>query len=191
MKKIIQLALFGILIFFSLIFYRFYLDVNKETELVNNSTNEDNSTLTKNNLIENLKYEANINQDNQYIITAELSEITYENNIELVKMQKAIAIFLDKNNAPITVTSDKAIFNSSDYDTRFIGNVHIEYIDNIILADKMDLSFKENMLTIFDNVKYNGIQGILRADNIKVNLISKKIDIYMNNDKENVQIISK
>ena len=73
---------------------------------------------------------------------------------------------------------------------QLIDNLN-EYIDNIILADKMDLSFKENMLTIFDNVKYNGIQGILRADNIKVNLISKKIDIYMNNDKENVQIISK
>ena len=191
MKKIIQLVLFTILIFFSLIFYRFYLEGNKESDLVKNLTNDDNSTQTENNLIENLKYEANIDQDNRYIITAELSEITYENNNELVKMQKAIAIFLDKNNVPITVTSDKAIFNSFDYDTRFIGNVHIEYIDNIILAGKMDLSFKDNLLTIFDNVKYNGIQGNLRADNIKVNLISKKIDIYMNNDKGNVEIISK
>ena len=34
-------------------------------------------------LIKNLKYEIKLNQDNQYIITSDLSEITYENNIEI------------------------------------------------------------------------------------------------------------
>ena len=80
----------------------------------------------------NLKYEVNLDHENRYIITAELSEISYENNNEMVEMQKVIAIFLDKNNIPTTITSDKAFFNSSDYDTKFRKNVNIEYLDNII-----------------------------------------------------------
>ena len=191
MKRIIQLILFIILIFFSIIFYKYYLEQNKKTTLTNNLSSDKIPEKSENNLIKNLKYEVNLDQENRYIITAEISEITYENNNELVKMQDVIAIFLDKNNVPTTITSDKAFFNSTDYDTKFRENVNIEYIDNIIFADKVDLDFKENMITIFDNVKYNGIQGNLSADNIKVDLISKKIDIYMNKDKDNVEVISK
>ena len=191
MKRIIQLILFIILIFFSIIFYKYYLEQNKKTTLTNNLSSDKIPEKSENNLIKNLKYEVNLDQENRYIITAEISEITYENNNELVKMQDVIAIFLDKNNVPTTITSDKAFFNSTDYDTKFRENVNIEYIDNIIFADKVDLDFRENMITIFDNVKYNGIQGSLSADNIKVDLISKKIDIYMNKDKDNVEVISK
>ena len=191
MNRIIQLILFVILIFFTLVFYNVYLADNKKISSVNNLSSNTILEQTGNNLIKNLKYEVNLDQDNRYIITAELSEITYENDNELVKMQKVIAIFIDGNNMPITVTSDKALFNSTDYDTKFRDNVIIEYIDNIIFADKMDLDFKNNIITVFDNVKYDGIQGNLSADNIKVNLISKKIDIYMNNNKDNVEIISR
>ena len=56
---------------------------------------------TENNLIKNLKYEVTLDQDNQYIITSNLSEITYENNIEVVKMQTVKAIFKDKTNMKI------------------------------------------------------------------------------------------
>ena len=191
MKRIIQLILFSTLIIFSLIFYKIYLEENKKTNSTTNSSSDKMSKNSENNLIKNLKYEVNLDHENRYIITAELSEISYENNNEMVEMQKVIAIFLDKNNIPTTITSDKAFFNSTDYDTKFRENVNIEYIDNIIFADKVDLDFKENMITIFDNVKYNGIQGNLSADNIKVDLISKKIDIYMNKDKDNVEVISK
>ena len=103
-------------------------------------------------------------------------------------MQKVIAIFIDKNNIPLTVISDKAIYNNSNYNTKFRENVKIEYLNNIILADKMDLNFENNTILIFDNVNYNGTQGNLLTDIIKINLITKKIDIYMKDYKDNVKI---
>ena len=87
MKRIIQLILFSIIILTSLIFYQTYLkEIEKTSKIIDKNQNkiiEEN----QNNLIQNLKYEVRLDQNNQYIITSDLSEITYENDIEIVKMQ--------------------------------------------------------------------------------------------------------
>ncbi len=191
MKKFIQLILFLFLIIISIIFYKVYFDNTKEPATVNKIQNDNSLTNTENNLIKNLKYEIKLNQDNQYIITSDLSEITYENNIEIVKMQNVEAIFIDQTNIPIIVTSDQAIYNNSSYNTKFNKNVKIKYLDNLILSDYMDLDFNNNLITINKNVKYNGLQGTILADNVKIDLITKKIEIYMDDTKDNVEIATK
>tara|TARA_B100000579_G_C22538061_1_gene713915 strand:+ start:194 stop:772 length:579 start_codon:yes stop_codon:yes gene_type:complete len=188
MNRIIQLVLFLIIIIISTIFYKIYFLDSKKVSTKINIVDDQLANNSQNNLIKNLKYEVKLDQNNQYIITADLSEITYDNNVELVKMQQVIAIFIDENNIPLTIISDKAIYNNSNYNTNFRENVKIEYLDNIILADKMDLHFDKNMIKIFDNVNYNGSQGAILTDIIEIDLITKKIDIYMNNTKDNVEV---
>ena len=190
MKRIIQLALLLILILVSTIVYIIYFTENKETQKKPEIINEKQSSKTKNNLIKNLKYEVRFDQDNQYIITADLSEITYDNNVELVSMQKVVAIFIDKNNIPTVITSDKAIYNNSNYNTNFSENIRIEYLDNIIFADKMDLDFNKDIIKIYENINYQGAQGTIKTDNIYIDLITKKIDIYMDNKSDNVEVIA-
>ena len=191
MKRVIQLILFSLLIIISIIFYNIYF-VEKEQPRVDIKIQEEQTTTnSENNLIKNLKYEVKLDEDNQYIITSDLSEITYENNIEIVKMQKVVAIFIDKTNIPLIVVSDQAIYNNLNYNTKFNQNVRIEYLDNVILSDYMDLNFKDNLITINENVKYTGIQGTIIADNIKIDLITKKIEIYMDDTNDNVEIATK
>ena len=191
MKRIIQLILFFIIILTSIIFYQTYLKEIKKTSIIIDKTQNEIIEENQNNLIQNLKYEVRLDQNNQYIITSDLSEITYENDIEIVKMQKVTAIFLDGKNIPLTITSDKAIYNNSNYNTNFSDNIQIEYLNNVIISDKMDLDFKNNVINIFGNVQYDGIQGSVKTDNIKINLITKKIDIYMNKYNKNVEVITK
>ena len=196
MKKIIKTILFLSLFIISLVFYKFYFEDNStdtsQTDSINESSiNKELSQSSENNLIKNLKYEIKLNQDNQYIITSDLSEITYENNIEIVKMQNVEAIFIDQTNIPIIVTSDQAIYNNSSYNTKFNKNVKIKYLDNLILSDYMGLDFNNNLITINKNVKYKGLQGTILADNVKINLITKKIEIYMDDTKDNVEIATK
>ena len=191
MKRIIQLILFSVIILTSLIFYQTYLKEVKKTSISIDKTQNKVIEGNQNNLIQNLKYEVRLDQDNQYIITSDLSEITYENDIEIVKMQKVTAIFMDGKNIPLIITSDKAVYNNSNYNTNFSDNIQIEYLNNVILSDKMDLDFNNNIINIFGNVQYDGIQGSVKTDNIKINLITKKIDIYMDKDKNNVEIITK
>ena len=195
MKRIIQLVLVLFLILISVIVYKIYFSdkkevLNKEIQKKTNIIDKKTSNQTKNNLIKNLKYEVIFDQDNQYIITADLSEITYQNNIELVKMQKVVAIFIDKNNIPTIITSDKAIYNNFNYNTNFRENIEIKYMDNIIFADKMDLDFDKDTIKIYDNITYNGKQGTIETDVIELDLTTKKIDIYMKNNKDNVKVIT-
>ena len=55
----------------------------------------------------------------------------------------------------------------------------------------MNLNFIENKIIIFENVKYIGPYGKLKTDNIGIDLLTKEIQIYMNSEKDNVEIITK
>ncbi len=191
MKKAIQLILFLFLIVISIIFYKIYFDEKDQPKVEVDIQEEQSTTKSENNLIKNLKYEVKLDQDNQYVITSKLSEITYVNNVEIVRMKNVTAIFIDESNIPIIVTSDQAIYNNSNYNTKFSKNVKIEYLNNFILSENMDLDFKKNLITINENVEYNGIQGTIFADNIKIDLITKKIEIYMDDSNDNVEITTK
>lgn len=198
MNRIIQLILFFILIIIISIFYNKYFKENHKTETDNtlsitSTSNQKESDLTnqkENSIIKNLKYEISIRENNDYQIMSELSELTYKDGSELILMSKVNAILTDENNNSIIITSDKAIYNNTNYYTSFEDNIKIKYLNNIILADNMYLDFKENFISIKNNVKYNGSLGNLEADNIKINLITKKIDVFMNNANENIVITS-
>ena len=191
MKRVIQLILFLFIILIAFIFYTTYLNENKKSELTSLENERDLPISNKNNLVKKLKYDVKFDEDKKYTISSNLSEITYENNIEIVKMQKVTAIFLDETNIPLTVSADKATFNNSNYNTTFGGNVIIRYIDNIIISNKMDLNFEDSSILVYENVEYEGLQGSVKADNVKINLITKKIEIYMNNKENKIEVETK
>ena len=191
MNKIIKLILFSLIIFFSIIFFRIYFNernlVNESLEINTNVTMEE----SKNNLIKDLKYSINLGQNNKYIINSDLSEITYKNDkSEVVNMQGVTAIIIDQNQIPIEISSDLAKYNNSNYETLFEQNVQIKYLNHEIFSNSMQFDFENQMIRIYENVEYNGTLGHMFADNIDINLIMNKIDIYMDGDKKNVELIS-
>ena len=194
MKKIIQLILFLVLIIISIAFYRTYFVTEEKLKVskILEENSEDKSQLqNKNNLVKKLKYEVKFDENKQYIINAELSEITYENNVEVVKMNKVTAIFIDQTEIPLKIVADEAVYNNFNYNTNFSKNVKITYLDHSIISDKLDINFDKNIKSIYENVGYEGLQGTIKADNIKINLITKKIDIYMNDKENKVEVLTK
>ena len=191
MKKIIQLALLCIVIISIFIFSKMYFSKNKKNIVYLDVPSDQLDQQTENNIIKNLKYEVKLEQDNLYIITSGLSELTYIDNVELVEMQDVVAKFIDKNNFTLIIYSDEAIYNNLNYNTKFRKNVQIEYMNNKIFSDSVDINFQDNKIKIFKNVKYVGIDGTMNSDNILINLITKKVDIYMNNKNDNVELTKK
>ena len=196
MKKIIQLVIFLFLIFTIFVFYKTYFTEVKNAKIEINQKdqiNSDNEMKSEegNNLIKNLKYNVTFDDKTEYIINSDFSEVTYQNNVEMIKMKNVKAIFIDKSIFPVTITANNALYNNSTYDTYFNENVEINYMDNIIFSNKIDLNFKENIILIYENVKYEGEQGTIRSDNIKINLITKKIQIYMNNEEKKVEMTTR
>ena len=188
MKRIVQFSLFFIVILTLFFFNKLYLSKNNKIIVKSDNLNDQIISKTENNLIKNLKYEVNLDQNKQYIITSDLSELINSNNSEIIKMQKVKALIIDQNRIPLIIKSDNADYNNDNYSTKFRNNVSIEYMNNKIFSDKADLDFENNIAKIFENVRYEGSQGSILSDNIKINLIKKKIDIYMDNENDKVQL---
>ncbi len=190
MKRVIQLVLLLILVLIIIIFYKVYFKESNKAEVNNSISISEPAEQTENNIIKNLEYKINIEDNNEYHISAELSEITNDDGVELVLMKKVTARLTDKNNVTLFITSDEASYNNTNYYTKFENNVKIKYLDNIIYAQNMIINFENNSISIFKNVMYNGPRGDLKADNIRIDLITKKIDIFMNEVNESVVITS-
>ena len=191
MKKIvIQIILFFLMLLICFFFYKKYF-TTKEDIVEDISKDQIENTENPNNLIKNLKYDVKFENGTQYTITSNLSEITYQGDDEIVLMQIVKAIFKDKDGSILEIISDKAEFNNSTYNTDFNNNVKITYLDNSIQSEKLLLNFEENVVTISDNIIYEGIQGLMKTDNIKIDLISKSVEVFMNNKTDKVEITSK
>ena len=196
MKKIIQLVIFLFLIIIIFVFYKTYFTEVKKGKIEINrkdQINSDNKIKSEegNNLIKNLKYNVTFDDKTEYIINSDFSEVTYQDNVEMIKMKNVKAIFIEKSIFPVTITANNALYNNSTYDTYFSENVEINYMDNIIFSNKIDLNFKENIILIYEDVRYEGEQGSIKSDNIKINLITKKIQIYMNNEEKKVEMTTR
>ena len=175
----------------SFVFYNYYLKDDKKTsqkkkEIKNEILNEN-----QNNLIKNLEYKVKFDDNTEYVITAELSELTDKNGVEVVKMQNVRAEFIDKGNLPLIIKSNYANYNNSNYNTEFSENVFIQYDNNTINSENLDLNFTKNVVTIYNNVVYEGLSGSAKTDNIKLDLVTKKINIFMNDNNNKIELISK
>ncbi len=189
-KRYIQLFLLFLLILISFFFYNKYFSTNKIDKKQDDKKKEI-LIENQNNLIKNLRYNVKFDNNTQYSITAELSEIFYKDDVEFVRMQTVYAKFLDEESDSLVITADNAIYNNSNYNTKFSNNVKITYLNNEITSQNLDLNFEENIVTIYNDVIYEGLQGLLKADNVIINLITKEMNIFMNNSKNKVEIKSK
>ena len=190
-KRSIQLLLIFLVIIIGVFSYKKYfnnqISISEEDPKFfdQKNLNED----VQNNLIKNLKYDVKFDNNTQYSITANYSEIAYLNQEEIVTMREVVAIFIDEDGFELKIKSDEAIFNNTVYNTIFEKNVDIKYIDHLITSEKLILDFEENVVIIKDNIVYESTEGTAKADNIKMDLFSKNIDIFMNQPDRKVVII--
>ena len=191
MKKFVQFFLFLLIIVISIFINKTYFKEN-ETKKDVLKIEQNNSLINdENNLIKNLKYEIKFDNNTQYIITAELSEITYNEGVEIVKMQKVKAKFIDERKKILSIVSNEAIYNNSTYNTSFKDNINISYMQNSINSKNLDLDFQNNIVSIYNNVIYKGYESEIKADNVKIDLISKKTTISMDNSGKKVEVVAK
>ena len=160
-KRYIQLFLFFLLILISFFFYNKYFKTNDRNGIQENKK-EEILIENQNNLIKNLRYNVKFDNNTQYSITADLSEIFYKDDIEFVRMQTVFAKFIDEKNLSLIITSDNAIYNNSNYNTKFSNNVKITYLNNEITSQNLNLNFEENVVTIYNDVIYEGLQVCLK-----------------------------
>ena len=55
----------------------------------------------------------------------------------------------------------------------------------------MILDFEKNIVIISDNIIYDGLKGMGKADNVKIDLINKSAEIFMNEKEKKIELIQK
>ena len=199
-RSIIQYSLVILLIILSIFFYKRYLstekilsekpkkidkNINKKIE---NSITKENKETT--NTIENLKYVSEDLLGNIYIINAKSAEVQ-EDKVNQVQLVEVVAKIIQKNDETIYINSNFADYNRNNNNTIFKKNVNVQYGDQIIDANIINLNFSKNLIEIQENVYYKNKNANIKADKIEINFESKKLKISMDKQDDKVEISGK
>jgi len=189
-KILIQLFLFSLFLFLSIVSYYKYF--NKESQNVTEVTRDTdlNKKNNETNLITNLKYFSIDKKGNKYEITSEYGEMD-TNNPDLIMMENVKAIIEIYNSEPIIITSNFAKYNVKNYDTSFKENILVKHVDNKLNGENLDLSFQNNLMSMYNNIIYQNPDTKLLGDKLEIDLITKDSKIFMNNKENKIKIIRK
>ena len=187
-NKIIQFSLVtvGIILFF----FTYYsgnkdeiADVDKKILIgeVDELTEETSS------IIKNANYIGTDNRGTFFELNAAIAEIKLDDP-NISHLQDVLVVIKLKDLRTIHIQSDKAIFNKISNDCEFFGHVKITEQDNVITSDNLDLYMSKNLITAYNNVKYNSIKGLLIADKVDIDILKNEANIFMFDKKNKVQV---
>lgn len=186
-KVIIQLIILAIIMILAFFFYNSLkkekISINENFKIDEINTNKLSDE--KSNLLENIEYSSEDRRGNKYKIKSRYGKIDFKKPEEIF-MTEVYATIILTNNEIIEVFSDYAIYNNITFDTLFEKNVLTIYLENEINSEKLTISFKDNLATFTENVKYKNKTTNLFADAIEINLISKKTRIFMEDNSEKI-----
>ena len=187
-KILIQLLLFIILVSTAATYYYFYKN-NKTNANVNKINNNNEISIDKNssNLIKNISYASTDNLGNKFIIKSETGEISIDNP-KFVHMTNVKAIINLINSDPIIIKSNHAKYNKINYETNFKEDILLTYQTHRITSQNLDLSFKNNLATIYNKIVYDNNNAKLSADILEIDLITKNSKIFMDNEYKKIKI---
>ena len=185
-KKIyIQLFLIFILIIISLLlFFKYFQQSNLNNDF---KINVEQTTNTGESLIEDLKYLSTDREGNEYKIEAKKGNID-QKNPDIIYLKDVSAIISLGRSEYISIESKFAKYNTKNFDTLFNDSVSVDYGEHFLKSEFLDLSFENNLVSLYDNVRYQSGISSLKADRAEIDILNKKTKIFMDKPNKKVQI---
>ena len=184
-KSYIQLFLILIFVIISLfVFFEFFKKTNLKTDINTNAKQTINSGES---LIEDLKYLSTDKEGNEYKIEAKKGNID-KSNPDIIFLENVIAIIYLQNSDIISIKSKFAKYNTKNFETLFNNSVSVDYGEHLLKSEFLDLSFENNIVSIYDNVRYLSGISSLNADRAEIDLLNKKTKIFMEDSDKKVKI---
>ena len=193
-KKIIQLSLFllaTLIVFVSMYLYKIG-NIKKSSKTSKIETAKDKLSISKDmlTLMEDIKYFSKDAYGNVFEINSATGKTDLKND-DIINMENFIAKIYLKDRDVIYITSDYAKYNRNTFETNFHRNVKLIYLDHKIFGDNLLLFFKNNLISMSNNIIYNNQETKLEADRIEVNISTKEIKILMYDKEEKIKILYK
>ena len=184
-KIYIQLFLIFILVTISLFLFLKYF---KQSNLKNDfKVKVEQNTIAGESLIEDLKYLSTDRDGNEYKIEAKKGNID-QKDPDIIYLENVNAIISLGSSEYISIESKFAKYNTKNFDTLFNESVFVDYGEHFLKSEFLDLSFENNLISLYNNVRYQSGISSLRADRAEIDILNKKTKIFMEKPGKKVQI---
>jgi len=195
MYKKIFIQLLLLIILFIIVFFTFFLYFNKKENLKISSLPiiEEKDSLIDDEtgtLIKDINYSFSDSSGNYYELLSDVGKVDI-NNSDKIFMTNVVATIYLVDSSPVKITSKHANYNKTDHETSFFENVKVTHLIHKATSENLDISFKDNMASMYNNIVYNKPGTKLKADRLEIDLITKNSKIFMDNKTEKIKIINK
>ena len=189
-KTYIQISLIiSVLIIVSCVYFFYFKSAEKKTVKTVEQTGGLEAVKGSDDLITDMTYLSEDNKGNKYEIKSAYGVISPKAS-NLIIMDKVKATIYLTNGEKIFISSNKANYNETNNDTTFNGSVQMIYSEHVVNADSLDLSFKNSLATLYNNVKYKSELSTLSADKVLIDFVNKNTKIEMNDVNNKVLVRS-
>jgi len=193
-KKILIQFLLLITIFI-IVFATFFLYFNKKEKLKASNlpiTKEKESLIDDETgtLIKDINYSFSDSSGNYYELLSEVGKVDI-NNSDKIFMTNVVATIYLVDSSPVKITSKYANYNKINHETSFFENVKVTHLIHKATSENLDISFNDNLASMYNNIVYNKPGTNLKADRLEIDLITKNSKIFMDNKTEKIKIIDK
>ena len=191
-KIIIQILIILLIILISYLVLNIYFFDRKDISDLNLNENliiiEDNSNLDK--VIENLEYKSSDKSGNNYIIKAKKGKVDLEKE-NLLILEDVYGEIKLVGKSTIYIYSNFAQYNRNNFDTKFYQNVLVNFEDKRFNCDNLDLFFKDNFGSMYNNIVFVDENTQINADQVNMNLLNGDINIKMFQEEKKIKILKK
>ena len=191
-KKVIQILIILLIILISyLVLNIYFFDKKYISDLPLNENlviEEDN--LNFDNVMENLEYKSSDKSGNNYIIKAKKGKINLEKE-NLLILEDVYGEIKLVGKSTIYIYSNFAQYNRNNFDTRFYQNVLVNFEDKRFNCDNLDLFFKDNFGSMYNNIVFVDENTQINADQVNMNLLNGDINIKMFEEEKKIKILKK
>ena len=188
-KVLIQFSLLLTICISCLIFYKlFFFSPDLELKDIKKSQQDQNGFLGNGtNQMNDITYNSKYLDDNKYIIKAKFAEFN-EDYPDIMLLTNVKGKIFFESSGTVEIFSNKALYNSVNYNTNFYNEVLVVYENNQINSNNFDLFFDKKIGTIYGDVIYKNLNTTLEADKIDIDLITKDSKIYMLDKSKKINI---
>ena len=191
-KKVIQILIILLIILISYLVLNIYFFNKKDISNLDLNENlvieEDNLNLD--NVMENLEYKSSDKSGNNYIIKAKKGKVNLEKE-NLLILEDVYGEIKLVGKSTIYIYSNFAQYNRNNFDTKFYQNVLVNFEDKRFNCGNLDLFFKDNFGSMYNNIVFVDENTQINADQVNMNLLNGDINIKMFQEEKKIKILKK
>ena len=191
-KKIIQILIILLIILISYLVLNIYFFNKKDISNLdlNESLVIEEDNLNLDNVMENLEYKSSDKSGNNYTIKAEKGKVNLEKE-NLLILEEVYGEIKLVGKSTIYIYSNFAQYNRNNFDTKFYQNVLVNFEDKRFNCDNLDLFFKDNFGSMYNNIVFVDKNTQINADQVNMNLLNGDINIKMFQEEKKIKILKK